>query len=82
MCKVQFVVLFMINSVTTSSYSAMGKSLDDLQKAAQDITHDRDLKDIERNSVKLIQSVHETQANAKVVKTADQMMGTLIDIKI
>ena len=73
--------LSMINSISTSSY-ALNQSLNHLQSTAQDVTQDRDLKNIERNSVKLIETEHQVSSLVQNIKTADEMMGTIINLKV
>jgi hypothetical protein len=53
---------------------------DRLDRAAAHIARDGDSADLAENMVDLLRARHEVRANVAVAKTADELVGTLLDV--
>ncbi len=60
-------------------YNGMNNSIKEFNKIAQDIANPNTV-DIAKDMVDMIQQKDNFKANAKVVKTYNELMGTIIDI--
>jgi hypothetical protein len=76
----------MIDKVSGSAIRGIQRGLDGLRREAHDIasqplTPARSSTDLARSLVELQQQQTYTKANVEVLKTADQLLGTLLDVK-
>lgn len=71
----------MISSISTNHYG-LSQSFDRLSHVSANIANDKNLQNIEKNIVELVDVHHEVKAQAISLDTADSVMGTLIDLKI
>ena len=75
-----------IDSAFNSGLQGIQRGLSQTQKSANDIVDatvnkDSTVGDVTRAVVDLRQAEQQVQASAEVVKTADQLLGSIIDIK-
>jgi flagellar hook protein FlgE len=75
----------MIDSLGSVMSTAIG-GMQAAERAVQEIAHrvanpERSLETIERDVVGLVMSSIAYTANVTVVRTADQMLGTLVDVR-
>ncbi len=76
-----------INSVTTSAIQGIQRGLQNIRRNASDIASAQNLrgttptKDLTRSLVEMHENKLYTIANTKTLKTADQVIGTLLDTK-
>jgi flagellar hook protein FlgE len=76
-----------INSVTGSALQGIQRGLQGLRRNASEIASAQNMQtgspsqDMTRSLVELHQNKLYTLANVKTLKTADQIIGTLLDIK-
>lgn len=79
----------MINKITGSAVQGIQKNFTSMRKAADEIasatrlnkTESTSGADLARSLVQLKQAQTNTAANVKTLKTADQMIGTLLDVR-
>lgn len=69
----------MISAISTNQY-ALSRSMDKLSEVSADIARGNHLQSAEKNVVELSQVHHEVKAQAVSLKTADSMLGTLIEV--
>lgn len=62
-----------------SAYSGIQSGFQGLQQNAQQIASSRD--NYEKPMVEMTQNKEQVQASAKALKTADEMIGSLLDIR-
>jgi len=76
-----------INSVTNNALQGIQRGLQSIRRNASDIASAQNLrgttptKDITRSLVEMHENKLYTLASVKTLKTADQVIGTLLDIK-
>jgi hypothetical protein len=76
----------MIDKVSGSAIRGIQRGLDGLRRGAYDIASqpvapNRSSTDLARSLVELKQQETHTKANVEVLKAADDMVGTLLDVK-
>jgi len=74
-------------SITGSALQGINQGLDNMRKDAQTIasvntTRDENTQDLAQAMVDLNASARQTEASVKVVKAADEVLGTLLDISV
>lgn len=76
-----------VNSVTSSALQGIQRGLQGLRRNASEIASAQSMqngsptKDLTRSLVELHQNKLYTSASVKTLKTADQIIGSLLDIK-
>ena len=76
----------MISKVAVPAIQGIQRSFDNVRKTAENIATQpvrgtKQATDLTRSLVSLRQQEHQTAANVKVLKAADQMLGSLLDVK-
>ena len=69
----------MLNAIDTAR-GGINAGFDRLDRAAGRIARDGADGDLARNTVDQMQSAHEVRANIAVVRTADEMIASLLDV--
>ena len=78
----------MIKSISGSALQGVQRGLQGVRRSAGEIASARQMRgstsdtvDLTRALVEMKQSSYQTSASVKVLRTADQMIGTLLDVK-
>ncbi|MGE0815290.1 MAG: flagellar hook protein FlgE [Vicinamibacterales bacterium] len=68
----------MVNALGTAAHG-IAAGFDRLDRTADRIARDADSQDVAANMVDLLRARQDVRANVAVARTADQMIGTLLD---
>ena len=64
----------------SSAMQGLADGFDRFNRAADRISRDTELGDLAGNVVQMQQARHEVRANLAVLKTADELVGSLLDV--
>lgn len=71
----------MIGEVHNVALTGLQNNMQSMRKSAQEIAGNDDQTKLAQSMVELNQASHAAEANTKVVKAADEVIGSLIDLR-